>query len=214
MKKIILLLAGLALFAVKNQAQNQPYQEAKEAKDYIAPYLHSFFTQAHINSDSLVKLLLGDSIKSGRDTSFMPFDISSEKHIVDGWKYFTAKTPLIYEMTKVEQNRFVVLYNKFHPEYILESKKSQWRIAVVDSTLRLIDDKSFITPWKYNNPTVSMWDMIYTDMEVGEPNIIAKITYVHTGSGGGRDQEFTCKISFAKDKINAVNVTQTRDDMK
>lgn len=107
-----------------------------------------------------------------------------------------------------------MLYTKLSPYPLLDKKKnenSEWRIAIVNDQLKVIDEKIFFTKWKYNNESLNMWDMIFADLKKGNGKIVATISYIHIGSGGKRDQEFNIVIDY-KNKIKSINVNQITDN--
>ena len=211
-KLLILIFIQLSIINYGYTNDNKEYEatQGKEVTDFIAPYLKNFCKRENIDFDALIKKLFEDYLRSDQFKSFMPFFLSSEKYINGNWTYFTAKTPLIYEIEKVESEKFLILYSKLHPELILTNKESEWQMALIDVNLKIIDNESFFTQWKYNNEYVAMWDMIYTRLDVKDKKVIAKITYVHTGSGGGRDQEYTITTNVTN-KIDKIIIKQTLD---
>jgi len=192
------------------QAQ-QPYESThgKQVGDFMAPYVTDFCKKENINPDTLKKIIFGTLLDNKSDTAFTPFMLSSKEHMTGNWIYYTANTPLIYEIKK-QNDLVVILYSKLNPEKILTDKSSEWRIAVLDKKMKVIADKNFNTTWKYSNEYIAMWDMIYTNMMVSKSAIQVKITYVHTGTGGGRDQEFTVTANEFP-KLNKIIVLQTKD---
>jgi hypothetical protein len=93
---------------------------------------------------------------------------------------------------------------------ILTCKKSEWNLALIDKNSKIIEIKSLYTPWKYTNESIAMWDMIQTNLAIKKATATVKITYMHTGNGGGRDQEFTAK-TVLKNKLGTIMVKQTKD---
>jgi hypothetical protein len=184
-----------------------------EVTDYIAPHIKGFCQTENIDWRKVVKLLLDDSLRTRDFVSFMPFTITSDRYITGNYGCYRTKTPLIYEMKKIDSDQFIVLFNKNHPELILDKKaneKSEWEIAVVDRNYRIVDEKTFFTQWKYDNEFFAVWDWFDTSMGITGKTIIITISYLHIGSGGGRDQQFTVKIDY-NNKINKIVVQQTID---
>lgn len=209
-----IILVAIILYGMQGFSQmNKDYSitHGKEISGFVAPYLIGYCMNENLNCDSLVKLLFKDSLMTVQHHSYLPCMISSERHINGKWTYFKSRTPLIYEIQKVGSDRYIVLYSKLNPELILTNEKSEWRLALVDNNLNLLDDKVFITEWKYDNKSVAMWDMIYTTLKVLDAGFAAIITYVHSGGGGGRDQEFTANFKINK-TIENLNVFQSKDD--
>lgn len=211
-KLIFIILLFTNGFAYSQNSKSYEFTHGEEVTDYMAPYIKDFCDEENIICDSLIKLLLADSLRTEQFVSYGAFYLGSPKHSTGQWTYFTAKTALIYEMEKYDDEKYVVLYSRLHPELILKNKESEWRIAVIDKNFNIISDKKFLTYIKYDNTDIAMWDMIYTSLEINNQEITANIIYVHTGSGGGRDQGFTAKYSLS-DIYDEIKVIQTIDEM-
>jgi len=195
MRVMMLVASFMSVFIATMYSQDVKEFESTQAKDVsdlIAPYLKSYCVLENLDCTSLTQKLFGESLKEEKFTS--PRRLSSKKHITGNWTYFMAKTPLIYEIVKIEKDRYAVLYNKKDPTTILTDKKSEWRIALIDNRLKVMMDKPFVTVWKYDNSNLSMWNMICTDMEFNNNKITVKITYVEAERGA--DQEFTATANY------------------
>jgi hypothetical protein len=91
---------------------------------------------------------------------------------------------------------------------------AEWRLALLDGDgARVLSDVAFHTRIRYAEP--GLWDMIYADLTVG-PGVIVTISYVHTGSGGGRDQTFEARlrVDAAPPRIVLGGVRQTVDRLR
>ncbi|MBN2662618.1 MAG: hypothetical protein JXR68_03115, partial [Bacteroidales bacterium] len=201
-------LSNIVSYSQNNK--NYEFSQGKEVTDFIAPYLKDLCYEENFKFDSLTILLLEDTLRTEKHFSIYPFYLSSLKYNTGMWTYYTTKTPMIYEIEKYDTGQYIVLYNKLNPSIILLSQKSEWRVALIDTNYNIVLDKSFFTSMNYKNNFAGMWDMIYTSLNVINEEIKVQITYVHTGGGGGRDQEFTAIFKLSDIEIKVI---QTQDDM-
>jgi len=208
---VLLLLYSLQVCYAENN-KTYDYPSGKVVDNNIAPYLNNFCSIDKVNCEGLVKLLIDDDAGSKNNISSTPYYIDQINSLPG--HYFQSKTSLIYDIKELSPRHFIILYSKWHPERLLNSKNSNWNIALVDNKLNILDMTTFVTAWKYNNSKFGMWDMILTQLYVQENLITSKISYVHTGSGGGRDQEFTFNAKLNGGNIKDAYVRQSIDACK
>lgn len=161
----------------------------------VPPYVEAYAQANSIDVRRIAKTLFPDGPPSPKGPEDVRVFISSERPITGNWTYITSRTILLYELMKVRigkalEPRLLVLYNRRTPdEVILDQFEAEWNLAVLSLDYQLLSESTFKTQMKYHEE--GLWDMIYADLVIESQQPLVRIRYVHTGGGGGRDQEFT-----------------------
>ena len=216
---IILLLAFSSLCSIvyggdKNKSALKEIL-SQEVKSYMStqgetledtlftPYASEYCKNEGISTDKLVKEIFGhipDDLPND-----MPQYISSYRYLCGNWTYFLSSSVCIYEVIKIKDtltNRIyvAVLHNSLRTDEAMRLKG--WHVSVFNEQIDLIHSVNLEkkSPFRF----VSDEDMIYTDLEIENGNILAVITYTMTGSGGAPERGYSFEISVIGNKVDLI----------
>jgi hypothetical protein len=181
-----------------------------------APYAEDEARRLGLDPARVLATLFPDGAPSPVDpVTTLPAMISSNAHITGEWTYFASATVLVYEAAPLALpagRGAVVLYSRALPGRMTHDVfDAEWRLALFEvEGARLLADAPFRTRIPHHAP--GLWDMIYADLAV-DGVVKVTITYVHTGSGGGRDQAFQARFRTegAPPRLVLRDVRQTLD---
>ena len=234
---LIILSCSLLGVQVSGEPTIKPVDKKKladkEINGSLAPYVTEYCKKHGIPTAALSKALFGNSAQVPQKQNELPVMIASEDHKCGNDTFFKSTGQLIYEIAPAGHGLHLVLFSHVTPYTLLTKKESPWAVALINDQGTPLLIRPLITKWKYTNATLEMWDMIYTFLKVTPTNatpavapdkplppasdlevtILVRISYVHTGGGGGRDQQYTAK-STMKLSLEKIHVEQTGDGMK
>jgi len=215
------IILALILFAVNVQADStfdDCYNNCRETCDKLAPNVLSYCAQNNLNCSKILTKIVdtGESAPHEGGTyigTHGSMGFQSPKCLKEERTYFRSNTPLVYQMMRISEKQFLVLYSKDKPWTILKSLKSRWNLAIVDVVGKIIDNKQFTTNWKYDNKELEIWSMINTGIKIlNEHEAVIEIYYEHTGSGSwtqGHESHI-----FYDGKTLKIRTKQVVDDAK
>jgi hypothetical protein len=216
---IILLVALSSLYAIGycGGKYNSALKEilSQEVKSYISthgktldstlftPYASEYCEIEKISTNKIVKELFGSIPNNSSDDE--PQYISSHRYLCGNWTHILSSSVCFYEVIKIKdtltnQIYIAVLHNSPRTDEPLRLKG--WHLSVFNDQFDLIQsvDLEKKSPFRF----VSDEDMIYTDLEIENGNILAVITYTMTGSGGSPEKGYSFTISVLGNNVKLV----------
>ena len=217
---LLLLSAPLAVgaqvkVAGKAIAGDYVRTQGKIIDGWAMPYVEEYAAANHIDLERIRKALFPGGVPAAAESKAAL--LSSNEHVQGDWTYVISGSVMLYQLQCVEAGKagataVLVLYNRHLPPQILELyQKAEWRLALIDSAYTVKADCPFITRIRHDDP--GLWDSIYTGLEFPGADLVAKISFAHSGGGGPRDQEFTFWFSLSAQpwRLTLVKSAQTAD---
>lgn len=209
MNKVILLTSFLFLFGGLTAQNKTSYEitHSEEIQGYFAPYIYDYCEKEGLNTDSIFEITLKHKLNTKDSISTFPLILSSTQHITGMWTYYLSDSSLVYELENIDDSLYICLYNVLSPYEIIETENCSWQVVFFDKKYSIIDEKSFSIPGNYYT---AMWDMIQTNLIIEDNKAIFEISYLHTGSGGSREQKFRI-FFYVTNGISEIKVVEQTD---
>jgi len=143
----------------------------------------------------------------------LPNYISSYRYLCGNWTYFMSNSVCIYEILKIKDtltNQIYIIV--LHNSPLIENEPLRlkgWHISIFSDQLDLIQSINLEnkSPFRF----LTDEDMVYTDLEIENGNILAVITYTFTGSGGAPERGYSFEVSLSGNVAKLVKTTPIKD---